>query len=892
MKFWQFLILAALMGIFASEARSQNPVQIQPTTVDPTGQACNSTRMNEKTPDGKIYTCQNGTMAQIGGGGGGTITACGGATAGQVTIFSSPTAICGIVQSAFDAAAATALVRLGPPESSLPPILRGYVTKANLLITSTSLGSFDSTFGIESARPFGMYIAETNASGPAYGFEADVYGGTLNSPVSGGYVFFSLLDNISSVDMYGLVSFPDLSGTNSVANQIINYWAKAPVIGPGSSTPKQFAYYSDALGGVAANAFPLWFDEQGAFVVHSINTFDSVYQARPALYNPLVTKFTPTSTNFERCIPGCQWQTNVANYGTEAGGTGTLRDVQMIGNRWLYKTAVPGTNTTEVASTEFVHSAVSPTSYLFTAVPPTARYVASAQAALDGAAVSSWTDSSTHSNTATLGGGTPKMNRQTTNGVPAINFDGSSWFLMPSGVTSDHQAETVCVVEEMRGNTSGPYVMANLGPDSTDAYYLTQQGLTNYGGYVITHQGTNITGLGLHAAGPESLCFVLGASSLIAYRDDSSATGSAFGAGTGTGGEIGAYTAAGAFPFLGNIYELVIFPSALTSGQVQQWFEYSRATYGTRQFGQQFVQVCDVGDSITAGNNATLELNRPNQSFPTWRGGQFSWIEREQGLGGQTMQTVAGASVAAVTGCFSNAYAYNVLIIAFGYNDLYLNSRTAAQLEADLASYITAIRGAQIGWKILVATVTPGSGNAPAEAQRQLYNTWLKNTANPGGADGIVDITVDAQMDTYPASATFYSVPHPNNLGYGRLAKIFASSIQQIAYPGGMLTLSNCASAASPAVCGSASAGHVAFPTGVTSVALTVNTAAVTANSEIHLFADDSVGSLLSVTCNSTLATLAGGMAITSRTAGVSFTVTFNGTITANPLCAGYTITN
>lgn len=108
----------------------------------------------------------------------------------------------------------------------------------------------------------------------------------------------------------------------------------------------------------------------------------------------------------------------------------------------------------------------------------------------------------------------------------------------------------------------------------------------------------------------------------------------------------------------------------------------------------------------------------------------------------------------------------------------------------------------------------------------------------------------------------------------------------------GIATATNCASAASPSVCGSAAAGAIAFPTGVTSVALIVNSSAVTANSEIHVFSDDSLGARLGVTCNSTLATLVGGMAITARSAGTSFTVTYNGSITANPLCATFIIVN
>lgn len=105
-------------------------------------------------------------------------------------------------------------------------------------------------------------------------------------------------------------------------------------------------------------------------------------------------------------------------------------------------------------------------------------------------------------------------------------------------------------------------------------------------------------------------------------------------------------------------------------------------------------------------------------------------------------------------------------------------------------------------------------------------------------------------------------------------------------------TASNCSSSASPAVCSAAPAGSIAFPTGVTSVALTVNSTAVTANSQIFWMSDDTLGTKLSVTCNSTLATLVGGVAVTARVAATSFTFTYSGTIATNPLCGSYFIIN
>lgn len=102
-------------------------------------------------------------------------------------------------------------------------------------------------------------------------------------------------------------------------------------------------------------------------------------------------------------------------------------------------------------------------------------------------------------------------------------------------------------------------------------------------------------------------------------------------------------------------------------------------------------------------------------------------------------------------------------------------------------------------------------------------------------------------------------------------------------------TTTNCSSAASPAVCAAAPTGAVVIAAGSTTVV--VNTTAITANSRITLTADDTLASG-GATCNSTLATLVGGMAVTARTAGTSFTITYNGTIAINPLCISYTIFN
>jgi hypothetical protein len=96
----------------------------------------------------------------------------------------------------------------------------------------------------------------------------------------------------------------------------------------------------------------------------------------------------------------------------------------------------------------------------------------------------------------------------------------------------------------------------------------------------------------------------------------------------------------------------------------------------------------------------------------------------------------------------------------------------------------------------------------------------------------------------------------------------------------------NCSSSASPAVCGAASTGSIVVAAAGTSIV--VNTTAVTANSQIFLMYDSSLGTKLSVTCNVTEPALYG---VTAKVAATSFTLTSTASVT-NPACFSYMIIN
>lgn len=99
-------------------------------------------------------------------------------------------------------------------------------------------------------------------------------------------------------------------------------------------------------------------------------------------------------------------------------------------------------------------------------------------------------------------------------------------------------------------------------------------------------------------------------------------------------------------------------------------------------------------------------------------------------------------------------------------------------------------------------------------------------------------------------------------------------------------TATNCADSAGAAACVSATAGSVVIDAGSTSVV--VSTLNVTANSQIFVQFDSSLGTRLGITCNTTPAL----PTVSARTAATSFTISVSAAPTTNPACYSYFIIN
>ncbi len=155
---------------------------------------------------------------------------------------------------------------------------------------------------------------------------------------------------------------------------------------------------------------------------------------------------------------------------------------------------------------------------------------------------------------------------------------------------------------------------------------------------------------------------------------------------------------------------------------------------------------------------------------------------------------------------------------------------------------------------------------------------------NPGDFQGITRITQNGtQLMTFNAAGQVgFGGTQPN----APTATISGGAVTGTTY----LTKTNCASSASPAVCGSSAAGMVVIAAGATSVV--VNTTAVTANSEVQVSEDQSLGTALTVTCNTQALTTLGAPRVTARTAATSFTISIDVAPTTNPMCVTYSVVN
>jgi hypothetical protein len=147
-------------------------------------------------------------------------------------------------------------------------------------------------------------------------------------------------------------------------------------------------------------------------------------------------------------------------------------------------------------------------------------------------------------------------------------------------------------------------------------------------------------------------------------------------------------------------------------------------------------------------------------------------------------------------------------------------------------------------------------------------------------------VSFNTKLQPQSTAVTAMTILGGGNVGIGTITPWSLLSVNGRASANLFGSETNCSSSAGPAVCAAAAAGSVIIPAAGTDV--TVNTTAVTANSQIFAIFDQSLGTKLGVTCNSTTA----NPHIGARVAGTSFTIHANVSPITNPACFSYFIIN
>lgn len=143
-------------------------------------------------------------------------------------------------------------------------------------------------------------------------------------------------DNSHIDNAIGVNSGVTSSETGSISNAV-NYFA---TLGEVTTTPgtnggelflgtltnsvtmgSAYGLYFTDFAGHATNGYYEWFDSRGVFNVRDNGVTN--------YYNPSFTKYVVGASSYERSVQ--QWNSNVLEYGTQAGGTGTLRGVKILG---------------------------------------------------------------------------------------------------------------------------------------------------------------------------------------------------------------------------------------------------------------------------------------------------------------------------------------------------------------------------------------------------------------------------------------------------------------------------------------------------------------------------------------------------------------------------------
>ncbi len=247
--------------------------------------------------------------------------------------------------------------------------------------------------------------------------------------------------------------------------------------------------------------------------------------------------------------------------------------------------------------------------------------------------------------------------------------------------------------------------------------------------------------------------------------------------------------------------------------------------------------------------------------------------------------SITAAQIAASWGPFINgAYSGTAGASTYAYTFVAVDQNGGQSVSAATSNVTSAANPLDATHTI---TLTPSSTSLYGIVA-QAIRLDVYRTSGPMATGKIGSITCKFNIQIYGCTAFV-----DNGLAVTTALPTSNTTGSVVAYAHG--TKTNCAgvgTAASPSVatCTDASAGAFSCDVAASAATCTVNTTAVTANSEIFVTEVADEGTRLSVTCN-TAPTVVPAITLSAKVAATSFTINMP-TITTNPACFDYFIVN
>lgn len=350
------------------------------------------------------------------------------------------------------------------------------------------------------------------------------------------------------------------------------------------------------------------------------------------------------------------------------------------------------------------------------------------------------------------------------NGCPVIAGGGGASLVIPSGLAFTSTAN--CAVWKAIGNFSHrvgctPFNMGattntfslGLSPNSAFSVQPYVNGSALNFGTMQTIPNANGCVIGLNSA----------STGMTYYRNNYSVSRAVVTAVAAAGGVIDG----------NDQWQSIVFFNAALSATDATLLQYSLSSIYHSVLTPR-ASVLLMGDSRTASVD---DRNNYNTSLSRYLSPDIS--VNNSGNGGSALVTHADTDIDQYgTPTFKTGIP-NVAVLLSGVNDIQAGT-TAATLQTKAALWATKVRTA--GGKAIVATqqarnVTGGYTSA-MEAQRVLYNAWLRANYGPGKAlDAIADFDLEPTLLPTVSAGDYPDNLHESAQGYRKEAPIIASAI-------------------------------------------------------------------------------------------------------------------